>query len=255
MDRIRIVGGKPLNGTIPISGAKNATLPLMIASLLTDDVLVLENVPRLADVDAAAAHPEQSRRRHHGEGQAPGRRGASRPDAAHLRRAHRRHHRALRARLQDARELLGGRAAARPHGRGEGVAAGRLRHRHAAGRPADHGAGAARRHDRDRRRLCDRARQGRTEGRRDRISQGDGRRHAHGADGGLARERRDRDRERRARARGGRRRRVPDQDGREDLRRRHLAHRGAGRVAAQRRAPFACCPTGSRPAPTRWRSR
>src|SRR5947209_4655541 len=50
MDRIRIVGGKPLNGTIPISGAKNATLPLMIASLLTDDVLVLENVPRLADV-------------------------------------------------------------------------------------------------------------------------------------------------------------------------------------------------------------
>ena len=50
MDRIRIVGGKPLHGTIPISGAKNATLPLMIASLLTDDVLVLENVPRLADV-------------------------------------------------------------------------------------------------------------------------------------------------------------------------------------------------------------
>jgi UDP-N-acetylglucosamine 1-carboxyvinyltransferase len=50
MDRIRIVGGKPLNGTIPISGAKNATLPLMIASMLTDDTLVLENVPRLADV-------------------------------------------------------------------------------------------------------------------------------------------------------------------------------------------------------------
>ena len=50
MDRIRIVGGKPLHGSIPISGAKNATLPLMIASLLTDDVLVLENVPRLADV-------------------------------------------------------------------------------------------------------------------------------------------------------------------------------------------------------------
>ena len=50
MDRIRIVGGRPLNGTIPISGAKNATLPLMIASVLTDDTLVLENVPRLADV-------------------------------------------------------------------------------------------------------------------------------------------------------------------------------------------------------------
>jgi UDP-N-acetylglucosamine 1-carboxyvinyltransferase len=50
MDRIRIVGGQRLNGTIPISGAKNATLPLMIASLLTEDTLVLENVPRLADV-------------------------------------------------------------------------------------------------------------------------------------------------------------------------------------------------------------
>ena len=38
------------NGTIPISGAKNATLPLMIASLLTDETLTLDNVPRLADV-------------------------------------------------------------------------------------------------------------------------------------------------------------------------------------------------------------
>jgi UDP-N-acetylglucosamine 1-carboxyvinyltransferase len=51
MDRIRIVGGRPLNGAIPISGAKNATLPLMIASLLTDQTLVLDNVPRLADVN------------------------------------------------------------------------------------------------------------------------------------------------------------------------------------------------------------
>jgi UDP-N-acetylglucosamine 1-carboxyvinyltransferase len=50
MDRIRIVGGRRLNGTIPISGAKNATLPLMIASVLTDETLVLDNVPRLADV-------------------------------------------------------------------------------------------------------------------------------------------------------------------------------------------------------------
>jgi len=50
MDRIRIVGGQPLHGTIPISGAKNATLPLMIASLLTDQTLILDNVPRLADV-------------------------------------------------------------------------------------------------------------------------------------------------------------------------------------------------------------
>src|SRR4030095_12496170 len=50
MDRIRIQGGQKLNGSIPISGAKNDTLPLMIASLLTDQTLILENVPRRADV-------------------------------------------------------------------------------------------------------------------------------------------------------------------------------------------------------------
>src|SRR3569623_1061188 len=50
MDRIRIVGGNKLNGTIPISGAKNAALPLMIAGLLTEQTLILDNVPRLADV-------------------------------------------------------------------------------------------------------------------------------------------------------------------------------------------------------------
>jgi UDP-N-acetylglucosamine 1-carboxyvinyltransferase len=50
MDRIRIIGGNKLNGTIPISGAKNAALPLMIAALLTEETLILENVPRLADV-------------------------------------------------------------------------------------------------------------------------------------------------------------------------------------------------------------
>jgi len=50
MDRIRLVGGNELRGDIAISGAKNAALPLMIASLLTDEPLVLHNVPRLADV-------------------------------------------------------------------------------------------------------------------------------------------------------------------------------------------------------------
>jgi UDP-N-acetylglucosamine 1-carboxyvinyltransferase len=50
MDRIRIVGGRRLEGAIPISGAKNATLPLMIASLLTEEMLILDSVPRLADV-------------------------------------------------------------------------------------------------------------------------------------------------------------------------------------------------------------
>ncbi len=51
MDRIKIVGGRPLRGAIPISGAKNAALPLLIASLLTADRLTLKNVPNLADVN------------------------------------------------------------------------------------------------------------------------------------------------------------------------------------------------------------
>jgi UDP-N-acetylglucosamine 1-carboxyvinyltransferase len=50
MDRIKITGGQKLEGVIPISGAKNAALPLMIASLLTSDRLTLKNVPNLADV-------------------------------------------------------------------------------------------------------------------------------------------------------------------------------------------------------------
>jgi len=54
MDRIRIRGGQRLNGNIPISGAKNAALPLMIASLLTPDRLTLKNVPNLADVNLLA---------------------------------------------------------------------------------------------------------------------------------------------------------------------------------------------------------
>jgi UDP-N-acetylglucosamine 1-carboxyvinyltransferase len=54
MDRIKIVGGEKLSGTIPISGAKNAALPLMIASLLTSDRLTLKNVPNLADVNLLA---------------------------------------------------------------------------------------------------------------------------------------------------------------------------------------------------------
>ena len=52
MDRIVIRGNGALSGAIPISGAKNAALLLMIASLLTDEPLVLENMPRLADVGA-----------------------------------------------------------------------------------------------------------------------------------------------------------------------------------------------------------
>src|SRR4028119_1521536 len=52
MDRIIIRGGKPLEGKICISGAKNAALTLLPCALLTDEPLTLRNLPRLADVDS-----------------------------------------------------------------------------------------------------------------------------------------------------------------------------------------------------------
>ncbi len=54
MDRILIRGGVPLSGTIKIGGAKNAALPLMAASLLSAEPLVLANLPDLADVTTMA---------------------------------------------------------------------------------------------------------------------------------------------------------------------------------------------------------
>src|ERR1700676_1502387 len=54
MDKIRIRGGRPLEGEIRVGGAKNAALPLMAASLLTDETLTLTNLPRLVDIDTMA---------------------------------------------------------------------------------------------------------------------------------------------------------------------------------------------------------
>ena len=51
MDSILIRGGRPLSGTLPISGAKNSALTLLPCALLTDEPLTLRNLPRLADVD------------------------------------------------------------------------------------------------------------------------------------------------------------------------------------------------------------
>jgi UDP-N-acetylglucosamine 1-carboxyvinyltransferase len=59
MDKIVIRGGLPLAGVIPIAGAKNAALPLMAASLLTDEPLVLGNLPDLADIETMASLLEQ----------------------------------------------------------------------------------------------------------------------------------------------------------------------------------------------------
>jgi UDP-N-acetylglucosamine 1-carboxyvinyltransferase len=55
MDRIRIRGGRPLSGEITIGGAKNAALPLMTAGLLTEQRLVLSNIPRLDDITTMSA--------------------------------------------------------------------------------------------------------------------------------------------------------------------------------------------------------
>src|SRR5207302_1856562 len=54
MDQILIHGGMPLAGTIKIGGAKNAALPLMAASLLTAEPLILANLPDLADITTMA---------------------------------------------------------------------------------------------------------------------------------------------------------------------------------------------------------
>ena len=50
MDSLIINGGKKLIGNIPISGSKNACLPMMIASLMTNEQMTLNNIPMLSDV-------------------------------------------------------------------------------------------------------------------------------------------------------------------------------------------------------------
>ena len=55
MDKLAIQGGVPLRGEVPISGAKNAALPILCAGLLTADVLRLTNLPHLNDVATMAS--------------------------------------------------------------------------------------------------------------------------------------------------------------------------------------------------------
>jgi UDP-N-acetylglucosamine 1-carboxyvinyltransferase len=54
MDKIIVEGGRTLNGEVPISGAKNAALPILISSLLTDGANTFTNVPRLQDIHSTA---------------------------------------------------------------------------------------------------------------------------------------------------------------------------------------------------------
>ena len=54
MKKLLINGGKKINGTIRVAGAKNAALPLMVASILTEEKLILTNVPHVADISTMA---------------------------------------------------------------------------------------------------------------------------------------------------------------------------------------------------------
>lgn len=69
MDKLRITGGQKLHGDITISGAKNAALPILCASLLTADDIQLHNVPRLRDIDTACQLLAQLGVRAHTEGE------------------------------------------------------------------------------------------------------------------------------------------------------------------------------------------
>ena len=52
MDKIQIIGGNPLEGSIKISGSKNASLPILASTLLTDKSIELLNIPNLSDIDS-----------------------------------------------------------------------------------------------------------------------------------------------------------------------------------------------------------
>ena len=237
MDRIRIVGGRPLHGTIPISGAKNATLPLMIASLLTEETLILDNVPRLADVGLL----ERILGNHGVDIMTSGKRPGETADhglTLHISASRIVDTTApyelvskmrasfwvlapLVARMGEAKVSLPG-----------GCAIGT--------RPVDllimamEQLGAKVEIDGG---YVVAKRAARAQGRRDRIPQSHRRRHPYRDHGGVARQRHHRDRECRARARDRRRRRLPQQDGRAHFRRRHEPHHGRRRDKASRRAP------------------
>ena len=190
MDKIVIRGGLPLSGAIPIAGAKNAALPLMAASLLDRRDAGAGQPADLADIKTMADLLAQ-----HGVAVGPGGAGTRPDESARVLElsapAHHLDHRALRSRAQDARLVPGAGAAARALRRGEGVAARRLRDRHAAGRSAHQGPGAPRRRGRAHGRLYRGARAEGAERRRDRLPQRLGRRHRESADGGGARRGRD----------------------------------------------------------------
>ena len=138
MDRIRIVGGQALHGTIQVSGAKNAALPLMIASLLTPEPVIAATTcpgsPTSTCWSASwATMASTTRSTASGPGQTP--RALGRPCklcAEHIVDTTAPYELVSKMRAS----FWVDRAAARPHGGGAGIAAGRLRDRYPPGRPA-----------------------------------------------------------------------------------------------------------------------
>jgi UDP-N-acetylglucosamine 1-carboxyvinyltransferase len=152
MDRILIRGGNRLSGKIAISGAKNAALTLMPCALLTDEPLTLRNLPRLADVDSFGHLLNELGASTAIEGTRPtdfGRVMTIRAGRLTSTVAPYDIVRKMRASIL----VLG--PAARPRGRGDGVAARRLRDRQPPDRPAPEGARGDRRRDRSHRGLCE----------------------------------------------------------------------------------------------------
>ena len=234
MDKILIRGGVPLSGTIPIGGAKNAALPLMAASLLTPETLVLDNVPDLADIATMANLLVQ-----HGVA-IVARTARRRRDAGHALELSARHitstHRALRSRPQDAGLGPRARAAGRALRPGPRVAARRLRHRHR-GRSISTSRGCSGSAPRSScaKAISRRARPRGCAAPRSCFPTRLGRRHRESADGGHAGGGRDPADQRRARAGDHRSRRLPRRHGRSDRRDRHRPPDDPRRRPAARR--------------------
>ena len=171
MDKLAIVGGRPLDGEVRISGAKNAALPILAATLLADGPVTLGNVPQLNDIATTLKLLQAHGRR---------RRASRRRQRRRRCRGHQGVPRAVRAREDDARVDSRARAAARSIRPCRRVAAGRLRHRRAARESARHGAARDGRVDLDRQRLHPRARgEAQRRAARARHGHGDGHRESH----------------------------------------------------------------------------
>ena len=55
MEKLEIIGGRKISGTIAISGSKNATLPILVSTILTNKKIVIKNIPIVRDVETMIA--------------------------------------------------------------------------------------------------------------------------------------------------------------------------------------------------------